>query len=178
MNQKHIILLLSIIILPGFAGLSHAQGWYVGGGLQKVSFEDDLAVVDGASGFSAGGGYGFNEMFSMDLMSNGSIQDDSTFNGYVVHWSFLGGGKLSFGTDRFRPYLAAGISFHVVDFEFFEEITGSGTYWGVGADIFLAKQHALNISFRSSDWNGKDPVFDYDITTEFVTVAYNFYFSR
>ena len=178
MNQKNIILLLAIFILPGFAQLSHAQGWYVGGGAQRVSFEDDLAVVSNTSGFSVGGGYGFNEVFSIELMQNGSIQNDSTINGYVLHSSFLGGGKFSFGTDNFRPYLAAGVSIHVVDFEFFEEITGSGTYWGVGADIFLAKQHALNVSIKTSNWNGEDSVFDYDVTTKFVTVAYNFYFSR
>lgn len=179
MNKKLINLLLAFLILTGFTQQSLAEGWYVGGGIVKASFEDDLQSIDSGNGLAFNGGFGFNENFSVDLLSGISIHDGGIFTGDIAQGFIMAGGKFSFGTDTFRPYLLAGISLHIVDFEFFtEDITGNGVYWGVGADIFVSKQGALNFSLRSSDWDGEDSLLDYNVTTEIVTIAYNFYFSR
>lgn len=179
MNIKLFNLPLAFLIFTGFTQQSFAEGWYVGGGIVKASFEDDLQSIDSGNGLAFNGGYGFNENFSVDLLSGVSIHDGSIFTGNIAQSFVMGGGKFSFGSDTFRPYLLAGISLHFVDFEFFtESITGNGIYWGVGADIFVSKQGALNFSLRSSDWDGEDSLLDYNVTTEVVTFAYNFYFSR
>ena len=178
MNRNIFALLVSFVLLASVSYQSHAEGWYVGGGGQTVSFGDDLQDIDNGIGFIFNGGYDFNNNFGVDLITGVSIHDDSLSNGYAVQNFVLVGGKASLSSDSFNPYLVAGISLHVVDFEFFEDISGSGVYFGVGADIFISKQGALNISFRTSDWDGEDSVFDYDVTTDFVSVAYNYYFSR
>ncbi len=178
MIRKIFALLVSFVLLAGVSYQSRAGGWYVGGGAQSVSFEDDLQNIDNGIGIIFSGGYDFNKNFGIDLMTGGSFHDESLLNSYAVQSFVMVGGKASLGSDSFNPYLVAGVSYHVVDFEFFEEISGSGVYFGVGADIFISKQSALNISFRTSDWNGDDSVFDYNVTTDFVSVAYNYYFSR
>ncbi len=88
------------------------------------------------------------------------------------------GGKFSFGDGGFRPYVTGGISKNSVDFENFDEITGDGTYWGIGADIFINQNHVINVSYRLNDWEGDDSVFDYDVSNKMLTVSYNFYFAR
>jgi len=179
MKIKLFNLLVAILFFTGLTEQSHANGWYVGGGLVKASFEDDLQTIDSGNGLAFNGGYGFNENISVDLLSGVSIHDGGIVTGDIAQGFVMGGGKFSFGSDTFRPYLLAGISFHFVDFEFFtESINGNGIYWGVGADIFVSKQGAINFSLRSSDWDGEDSLLDYNVTTEVVTIAYNFYFSR
>ena len=178
MNSKLFALLVSFVFLAGVSYQSHAEGWYVGGGGQTVSFGDDLESIDNGIGGLFSGGYDFNSHLGVELMSGVSFHDDGiTFNGYATHSYVLTGGKLSLSNGAFDPYLVAGLSLHVVDFEFFEEISGSGIYFGFGADIALSDQSKLNISFRRSNWDGEDSVFDYDVKTSMVTVAYNYYFS-
>lgn len=178
MNSKIFASLVSLVLLASTSYQAHAEGWYVGGGGQTVSFGDDLESIDNGIGFLFSGGYDFDSHFGVELMSGASFHDDGiTFNGYATHSYVLTGGKLSLGNDSFSPYLVAGISLHVVDFEFFEEISGSGIYFGIGADIAISDQSKLNISFRRSNWDGEDSVFDYDVTTNMFTVAYNYYFS-
>jgi len=44
-------LLVSFVLLAGVSYQSRAGGWYVGGGAQSVSFEDDLQNIDNGIGF-------------------------------------------------------------------------------------------------------------------------------
>ena len=121
MNIKLFNLLLAILIFVGLTQQSHANGWYVGGGLVKASFEDDLQTIDSGNGLAFNGGYGFNENFSVDLLSGVSIHDGGIVTGDIAQGFVMGGGKFSFGTDTFRPYLLAGISLHFINFEYFSE---------------------------------------------------------
>ena len=179
MNQKLYILLISLLLLTGISNQSRAEGWYVGGGGQSVSFGDDLRTIDNGIGILFSGGYDFDKHFGAELMSGVSFHDDGvTRFGYATNSYILAGGKFSLGNDSFKPYLVAGISLHAVDFEFFREITGNGIYFGIGADIALSGRSKLNISFRTSDWDGDDSIVSFDVTTDMVTIAYNFYFSE
>jgi len=108
MNKKLINLLLAFLILTGFTQQSLAEGWYVGGGIVKASFEDDLQSIDSGNGLAFNGGFGFNDNFSVDLLSGISIHDGGIFTGDIAQGFIMAGGKFSFGTDTFRPYLLAG----------------------------------------------------------------------
>lgn len=179
MNRKYRVAIFAFLLLAGVSQPSGAQGWYVGGGAQIVQLKGDLDFVTTGFGPGFSAGYRLNDLFSIDVQFGVTIHDDSSLfvDDITVHDSLLVGGKFSFGSDTFKPYIVAGFARHNVDFEFFQSIDGNGTFWGVGGDIFLTKNHVLNISFRKSDWDGEDTVFKYDITSEIFTVAYNFYFS-
>ena len=57
------------------------------------------------------------------------------------------------------------------DFNDFDEIDGIDLYAGFGADIFVAKQHAINFSFRSNRWTGKGDSDDLDIRADMFIAA-------
>ena len=154
-----------------------AKGWFIGGGIESVSFGEDLEDIDTGGGFAFSFGYKFSSLFALDFLWGGSIHDDNLGGGQAAQGNFLAGAKFSFNDpSNFQPYLTAGLSSHAVDFDFFEQIDGSGIFFGVGADIFFTPSHALNIGIRSSSWTGEDSVFEYDVTTSIFSVAYNYHF--
>lgn len=178
MNMRYVI----AVILPSlvlFAGPNvWAAGWYLGGGVESVSFEDDLEGVDDGNGLVFSFGYRFTSLLAFDGLWGASIHDESAAGGEVAHGNLLLGLKLLFSEKQFQPYLTGGLSSHAADFDFFEEIDGRGFYWGLGADIYAADKHSIGIGYRSSSWDGEDSVFDYDVTTQILTIVYNYHFLR
>ena len=59
----------------------------------------------------------------------------------------------------------------VGNFNVFDEIDGIDLYAGFGAAIFVAKQHAVNLSFRSNRWTGKGDSDDLDIRADMFIAA-------
>jgi opacity protein-like surface antigen len=171
-------------ILPGMlliAGITpplQAGNWYVGGGLQGVSFEDDFDEIDSGAGITFSGGYHSDELISAELLAGSSYHEDAFRDEDVDQFSIMGGAKISFGDESFKPFVSAGISLNVVDIDHYDDITGAGFYWGVGADIFVAEQHAINVGYRSNKWDGEsdDDDIDFDVETNTLTVAYTFHF--
>ncbi len=142
------------------------------------NLEDDLDEdISQGFGLAFSAGYSANDLFGIELLLSLVSHDEDITDGYVLNDTFMVGGKFSFGGESFRPYAAVGISRNSVDFENFDEITGDGTYWGIGADISINQNHVINISYRLNDWEGDDSVFDYDVSNKMLTVAYNYYFS-
>lgn len=157
---------------------TQAEGWYVGGGAVSSNLEDDLDEgINQGFGPAFIGGYSVNDFFGVEVLLSLTDHDEDVTDGYVINDTFMVGGKFSFGRENFKPYAAVGISRNSVDFENFDEITGDGTYWGIGADIFINQNHVINISYRLNDWEGDDSVFDYDVSNKMLTVAYNYYFN-
>ncbi len=186
MEFNKIRLVFTFLILVSFSNLSFAEGWYIGGGLQTVSFGKDATLIGNGMGADFNVGYNINDMFALDIMLSSSSHDEAN-NIDLSLLSWLIGGKIIFGNEKFQPYLIAGISQHTLEESFlenwlwsddFETISGSGTYMGAGASIFMAKRHAINISFLRSSWDGKNSSNNYDITTDMVSIAYNYHFSR
>ncbi|MFV2081567.1 MAG: outer membrane beta-barrel protein [bacterium] len=170
---------VTTIALALIAAPAWSEGWYVGGGIESVSFGDDLENVDSGRGFTFSFGYKFSPLLALDFLWGATLHDENLGGGTAAHGSFLAGGKLSFNDQNdFRPYVTAGLSSHAVDFDFFQQITGSGIYLGAGADIFLNKNQAINIGIRSSSWTGEDSFFNYDVTTSIFSVVYNYYFLK
>jgi opacity protein-like surface antigen len=155
---------------------SQAGNWYVGGGLQGVSFGKDLDDIDSAAGITFSGGYHSDGLISGELLVGSSYHDDAIEDEDVEHFSVLVGAKIPFGDDAFRPFISGGISLNLVDIDHFDEITGAGFYWGVGADIFVADRHAINIGYRNNTWDGENDDYDFDVRTETLTIAYTFHF--
>jgi opacity protein-like surface antigen len=178
MRKTLLSTLPGLFLIACLAPPSQAGNWYVGGGLQGVSFEDDLEAIDSAVGITFSGGYHSDGLISAELLAGGSYHEDAFQDEDVEQFSIMGGAKISFGSDLFQPFVSAGISLNVVDIDHFDEITGAGLYWGIGADIFVADQHAINIGFRSNSWDGENDDFDFDVRTETLTIAYNFHFSN
>jgi opacity protein-like surface antigen len=189
--NKYLVKIVSAAALLAIASMpAQAGGWYLGGGAVSLSFEDDLSVADSGGGITFSGGYQFDDMLSAEILSGGTYHDQDGFDDDVLQYNLMGGIKLSFGSDKFRPYGILGISFNVIefgdlddvedaeDFEDFDEIDGFGYYAGFGADIFVAKQHAINISYRSNRWTGKGDGPDLDIQADMFIAAYNFYFEQ
>ena len=178
MNSKIRILLLTFLCFTGGSFSAHATGWYVGGGAMTSNLEDDLDdEISQGFGFAVIGGYRATEIIGIELIYSSTVHDEDVSDGYLFNDTFMLGGKFSFGGERFKPYVALGITRNWVDFENFEDITGDGTYWGAGADIFINQNHAINVSYRLNDWDGDDDLFDYDVSNKMLSVAYNFYFT-
>jgi hypothetical protein len=189
--NKNFIKLISGAVLLGITSMpAQAEGWYLGGGAVSLSFEDELSDAGRGGGLTFSGGYQFDDMLSAEIVSGGTYHDQDGFDDDVFQFNVMGGIKLSFGSDKFRPYGVLGVSFNVIqfgdlddveeaeDFEDFDEIDGIGLYAGFGADIFVAKQHAINLSFRSNRWTGKGDGDDLDIRDDMFIAAYNFYFAE
>lgn len=167
---------LGLCLFLGLTTSSQAGNWYVGGGLQGVSFEDDLEAIDSAVGLTFSGGYHSDGLISAELLAGSSYHEDAFLDEDVEHYSVLGGAKFSFGSDLFKPFVSAGISLNLVDIDHYDEITGAGFYWGVGGDIFVADRHAINIGYRSNTWDGENDDYDFDVKTETLTIAYTYHF--
>ena len=191
MKRYLAVVLCAGLLLAGSATGVQAEGWFVGGGLNVVSFEDDLSSVDSGGGFQVSGGYQFDELMSAEIISGFSGHDESSYNDDVVQASVLAGIKLSLDGEKFRPYGSLGFSLNVLefgdfdeldddeDFEDFEEVDGFGIYFGFGADIFVARKHAINVGFRVNSWDGDgDDDIELDIRTHTFSIAYAYYFSR
>lgn len=175
--KKYLVSMLSgLLLIAGLTPPSQAGNWYVGGGLQGVSFKDDLDAIDNAVGITFSGGYRSDELISAELLAGSSYHEDAFQGEDVEHFSVLGGAKISFGSDAFQPFVSAGISLNLVDIDHFDEITGAGFYWGIGADIFVAERHAINVGYRSNSWDGENDDYDFDVKTETLTIAYNYHF--
>jgi opacity protein-like surface antigen len=176
MKRQYLLVFLSLFFTISLTAPSQAGNWYVGGGLQGVSFEKDLDEIDDAAGITFSGGYHSDGLISGELLAGSSYREDGYQNEDVEQFSVLLGAKIPFGEDSFRPFVSAGISLNVVDVDSFDEITGAGFYWGVGADIFVADRHAINIGYRSNTWDGENDNYDFDVRTETLTVAYTYHF--
>jgi hypothetical protein len=189
--NKNFLKLMSGVVLLGITSMpAQAEGWYLGGGAVSLSFEDDLSDADRGGGVTFSGGYQFDDMLSAEIVSGGTYHDQDGFDDDVFQFNVMGGIKLSFGSDKFRPYGVVGVSFNVIefgdlddveeaeDFEDFDKIDGIGLYAGFGADIFVAKQHAINLSFRTNRWTGTGDGDDLDIRADSFIAAYNFYFAE
>jgi len=87
------------------------------------------------------------------------------------------GAKYSFSSSQVQPYIAGDLTLNSVEFDEFDTISGEGVYWGIGADILISENHAISVSYRVSEWDGEDDVFDYDVSNSYFGVAYNFRFS-
>lgn len=154
-----------------------AKGWYIGGGIESVSFGDDLSDVDSGGGIAFSFGYKFSPLFALDFLLGGSAHDENILGGEVAQGNFLAGAKFSFNDpNSFQPYLTVGLSSHSVDFDYFDTIDGTGVFLGLGADIYINPNNAINIGIRSSSWSGEDRFFDYDVTTGIFSVVYNYHF--
>ena len=166
------VIILTLVAVPAWA-----KGWYVGGGGEAVSFGGDLGDVDAGGGFTFSFGYKFSPLFALDFLWGGTVHDENVGGGTATHGSLLAGAKFSFNdSNNFQPYLTAGLASHVVDFDYFERIDGTGVFLGAGADIFFNQNNAINIGIRSSTWTGEDSGFKYDVTTAIFSVVYNYYF--
>jgi hypothetical protein len=191
MMKKYLTELLFGVLL--FAGLSaplQAAGWYLGGGIISVNFGDDLDDVDRGGGITFSGGYRFDDRLSAEILAGGSYHEGSLFLDDVLQSSIMGGAKFSLGGEKFKPYGVVGISLNrlvfgdlndvdkVEDLDDFDSISGPGLYLGIGADIFVAKQHVINVGFRSNRWDGENNSKNYDVRADMFSVAYNYYFSN
>ena len=176
MRKSLVSKLLGLFLIFSLTPPSQAGNWYVGGGLQGVSFEDDLEVIDSAVGTTFSGGYHSDGLISAELLAGSSYHEDAFLGEDVEHYSVLGGAKISFGSDLFKPFVSAGISLNLVDIDHYDEITGVGFYWGVGGDIFVAERHAINVGYRSNKWDGESDDYDFDVKTETLTIAYTYHF--
>ena len=177
MRNVLFVVTLMVMILAFVAAPAWAKGWYIGGGIESVSLGDDLSDVDTGAGFGFSFGYKFSPLFALDFLWGATLHDDNLSGGEAAQGNFLVGGKFSFNdANNFQPYLTAGLASHAVDFDNFEEITGTGIYLGAGADIFFNQNHAINIGIRSSTWTGEDSGFEYDVTTGIFSVVYNYHF--
>ena len=158
---------------------AQAEGWYLGGGAVTSNLEDDLDdEISQGFGFVFLAGYSTGDLFGIEFLLSTAIHEEDVTDGDLSNDTIMLGGKFSFFGPTFRPYIAGGISDNSVDFDNFDEVTGDGTYWGIGADIFINQNHVINVSYRLNDWEGDDSVFDYDVSNKMLTVAYNFYFTR
>lgn len=176
MKKAHFLTLPGLLLVACLAPPAQAGNWYVGGGLQGVAFEEDLDEIDSAVGVTFSGGYHSDGLISGELLVGSSYHDDAIQGEDVEHFNALVGAKIPFGNDVFRPFVSAGISLNVVDIDHVDEITGAGFYWGIGADIFVAAQHAINIGYRSNTWDGENDDYNFDVRTETLTIAYAFHF--
>jgi hypothetical protein len=178
------------LLLAGFSLPAQAEGWFLGGGIFGSSFEDDLERIDTGVGLTFSGGYQFDELLSAEILAGFAAHDEALFDNDLVQFSILTGIKFSMGGDKFRPYGSVGLSLNVIefgdfddlededDFEDFREIDGFGLYAGFGADIFVARSHAINIGFRTNRWTGKGDNIDVDVRNDMLTLSYAFYLSR
>jgi opacity protein-like surface antigen len=172
-------LILLFTLLMAWIPLQHAkaEGWQIGGGGQYVEFGDDLDDVDSGFGAIFSAAYHQSRFLGFDFQVGLSGHEEDIEDGDVAYVYGMAGLKLLLAAGDVKPYLAAGISFHSVGFEEFDTISGEGLYYGIGLDIGVAPRHAINISYRVSDWDGEDDVFDYDIENGYLGVAYNFRFT-
>ena len=179
MNQKLRLATITLFLMASSSFNAQAEGWYLGGGAVTSNLEDDLDdEISQGFGFALVAGYSTGDLFGIEFLLSTAIHEEDVTDGDLSNDTIMLGGKFSFGGPTFRPYIAGGISDNSVDFDNFDEITGDGTYWGIGADIFINQNHVINVSYRLNDWEGDDSVFDYDVSNKMLTVAYNFYFTR
>lgn len=179
MKKITLICTMAFALVVTAASPALAEGWYLGGGLQTVSLGDDLSDVDTGSGLAITFGYRFSPLFALDFLWGGSIHDENLAGGEAAQGNFLVGAKFAFNDpNQFQPYLTVGLASYAVDFDFFEEIDGTGLYAGLGADIFFNPNNSLNLGIRSSTWTGEDSIFEYDVTTGIFSIVYAYHFVK
>jgi hypothetical protein len=189
--KKRLAVLVGLVILTAFSAQSQAEGgWVVGGGVDFVSFKDDLKDIDDGVGITFSGGYRYSENWSVELLAGGSFHDADGLEDDTLQSHLMGGAKYSFGDESFKPYGVVGFSWNrlafgdienvddIDDLEDFDTISGLGVYVGIGADFFVARSHAINVGFRTNRWSGDNDSTDYDVREDMFSVAYNFHFNR
>lgn len=169
------ILVLFLVWAP--ANVALASGWQLGGGGQYVEFDDDLDDVDSGFGIIFSAAYQQSRYLGFDFQVGLSAHEEDRADEDAGYAYGMAGIKFLLASGEVVPYLTAGISVHSVAFDEFDTISGEGIYYGIGAEIKLASRHAINISYRFSDWDGDDDDFDYDVNNTYLGVAYNFHFT-
>jgi hypothetical protein len=187
--KQYLIQVICGVLLCGASIPAQAEGWFLGGGIISASFEDDLSDVDRGSGITFSGGYRFDDLLSAEILSGASYHDVDDSDDELLQFNIMAGAKFSFGGEKFRPYGVVGLSWNIIeygdldevedddDYDDLDEIDGFGVYFGFGADIFVARQHAINVGFRSNRWKGKGNGWDLDVQSDIFSLAYNYYFA-
>lgn len=129
---------------------------YLGAGISNLSLSSQYSSIDGRSktGFTLFGGYEFASTWFTELAvsSAAGIDTGPTENIYYpadsAEYSIL---RLSIGTSfwtfaerRWRPWIAAGMSYHYVNWDtFYYQLDGTGLALGAGVDIQLLRSWRL-----------------------------------
>lgn len=171
-----IVFSLLLCAVFGFAQPSQAGAWRLGGGGQSVGFGDDLDDVDRGFGVFFSGAFQHGSI-SLDLQLGSSGHDENRADELAFYSYAMIGAKYSFSSSQVQPYIAGDLTLNSVEFDELDTISGEGVYWGIGADILISENHAISVSYRVSEWDGEDDVFDYDVSNSYFGVAYNFRFS-
>jgi hypothetical protein len=179
MKRLFLITALSTFVFAATATTAISGNWYLGGGLETASIEVDGAdTIDDGSGITFSFGYRFVPSLALDFLWGASSHQD-VFGGDVAYGRFSFGPKFILtASDQFQPYLTVGIIGNVLQFDFFQDIDGSGLFFGIGADFFINSRNSIGLGIRGSSWTGEDSVYKYDMKTSVVSVVYNYHFLR
>ena len=169
--------LLTTVFLVLAASPAVAGNWYLGGGLESVSIEiDGDDSVDDGGGLTLSFGYQFAPTLALDFLWGASGHEDF-LGGDVAYGRLLFGPKfILVASEQFKPYATIGIISNALDFDFFDTITGTGLYFGIGADYFIDSRNSIGLGIRGSSWTGEDSAFEYDMDTSIVSIVYNYHF--
>lgn len=174
--MKKPISLVFVFLFQSLFVLQAQADWRLGGGAQWVGFDDDLEDVDSGFGLIFSAAFQANDLVALDLQLGSSVHDENLADEFAFYGYAMVGGRLVFSNGNLQPYVALGLSFNTVDFDEFDTISGRGVYWGLGADVLISQNHSINVSYRVSDWDGEDDVFDYDVSNTYLGGAYNYRF--
>lgn len=169
-------ILLTVLFLA--AAPAWAGHWYIGGGFESVSVElEGTDVINDGSGFTFSFGYEFSPSLALDFLWGASVHDEDALGGDVAYGRFAFGPKFSLtASPQFKPFATIGIMGNVIDFDFFDEIDGTGLYFGIGTDFYINPSNAIVLGIRVSSWTGEDTFFEYDMDTTVVSIVYNYHF--
>jgi hypothetical protein len=180
--MKSRILFSSIIVIvlmsaPAAAG---AKGWYLGGAFGLTSLGDGMVEdIDTGYGLAVDFGYRYSPKFALDFLFGMSFHDEDGND--VEYMRFLGGGKLIFRhPEQLQPYFLAGYESHLLFRSLFDDIDGSGFFFGFGADYYLSETGSLDICLIHSMWDGEIdlPSTSEDVTTDTLSISYVHHFTK
>jgi hypothetical protein len=147
--------------LPAAAGM----GPYLGFSLESVAPGGEIGAIRSDFGFAFDGGIRFNPVVALDVSLASSLHDTaSDLLSPPVRQVALTYTRVSVGprifiptNSPFEPYFTAGVAYHDLTFDSdYFDMSGWGTFAGVGFDAAVAPHHAISFAVRWHEWDGED----------------------
>jgi hypothetical protein len=159
------------------AGAS-AGNWYLGGGIDSVSLDEDTEFVDNGAGLVIDFGYRFTSVTALDITFASSSHEDGGLD--LTYGRFSLGPKFFFTDGRFQPFFTVGIMGHAMDYDDINyEIEGGGFFIGFGSDIYFDDFNSLGVMVIGSTWDAEDSIgLDGTGETNILRIVYNYHFKQ
>ncbi len=176
---RKLSLAVGLALVLAVAAPVHAEGLYLGVGIQNISFgsdNDKYADYDNVIAVTGNLGIQFKPSYALEIVAGyGEPEENSSLIGTTGEYTWIEvGPKFIFYSDtNVRPSVTFGVGSYNLDMKTIE-YKGTGGFVGFGIEEVAGGKHSVGLFVRGNYWLDDD--LSWDVSSFSVTLNYALHF--